>query len=377
MLSFQAHAYMEYSVRFNIINCTACHLSPVGGGPKTVDGKLLGAHGYKINPVLAQDYISADFRALYYYPQRVGTTRDGAAIMAGSVAGHAALDNEKKIQLVIEHNIAGFAAAPYRDTYALFKFATNDRPAWFDSVLVGRFRAPFGLVTDEHRTYTRIETSTSWNNFETGLLLSGTPSDQFHYDLALVNGEMSAGQTITQGQAERFGGILNVRWLPGPALFGISTTYHDRAIRRDSAKAVSLYSIISLSRLTNNNVPLILELEHVRAWGWNSGLAQDFASDANYVSAIKNSESQGWVAWIEWPLSPRFNFIYKYDLLTPDRDYPSDFYDRHGLGIRYVIGPNVLIQVRTEIARATPPSENGSASSAVQNATYGILQLAL
>ena len=48
---------------------------------------------------------------------------------------------------------------------------------------------------------------------------------------------------------------------------------------------------------------------------------------------------------------------------------------RHGLGVRWYIGPNTILQVRTEVARATPPSEAGSTQMAAQNATFALLQL--
>src|SRR5665213_3386586 len=157
-----AAAYPEYSARYNINSCTACHISPVGGGPRTINGKLFGARGYAINKALMQDFVSADFRALFYYPERANETKSGMGIMSGSVAGHVALDEEQKIHLVIEQNIAGFQQANMRDTYALYKFSPDGKPAWFESLMVGRFREPFGIVTDEHRTYTRQATGTEW-----------------------------------------------------------------------------------------------------------------------------------------------------------------------------------------------------------------------
>lgn len=377
LFSGQVHAYPEYAVRLNIIRCTACHISPVGGGPKTVNGKLFGAHGYKINPVLAQDYVGADFRALYYYPEHPSSTKGGDGVMSGSVSGHVALDEASRVHLVIEHNIAGFSAAPFRDTYALFKFhAESAKPHWLDSVLIGRFRLPFGIITDEHRTYTRVQTSTEWFTFQSGALLSGTPTDQLHYDLALLNGDQAAGSTLNEGQAERFGGSFNLRYMPGPVLLGFSTAYFNAKVAKDSRSLDSVYGILSIGRWTNDRVPLSLKLEFDRAKNSNAGLARGFASDPKFVTAVKSAQSHGWLARFDYALNSKWDLIYKYELLTPDRDFPADFYERHGLGFRVAIAPGTVIQTRTELARATHPSEKAKTGSAAQNASYAILQVA-
>jgi hypothetical protein len=378
MLSgFRAQAYPQYSVRYNVMSCRTCHLSPVGGGPRTVYGKLFGAHGYKTGKWQEQDYVSADLRVLFYYPQKPTESKSGMGIMSGSVAGHAPLDDDGRIQFVIEHNIAGFAAAPLRDTYALFRLNVDDKPNWFRTLLAGRFRAPFGIVTDEHRTYTRVQTATEWYTFETGLLLSGdSPGEFWHYDLALVNGENSGGQSLDQGVAPLWGTVLNVRWMPGAVMVGASGAYHEHSPARDSRSAASLYAILSVARWTDNRWPLTLEFEAAQAWGWGSNLGHGFANDPAYVSAVDRSVSRGGLAVVEWALSQRFVILYKLDYLIPDREFPADYYVRHGLGVRWWIGPNTIIQARTEVARAAPPSEAGSTQPAAQNATYALLQLA-
>lgn len=372
-----ALAYPEYAVRYNMITCTACHISPTGGGPRNINGKLFGAHGYKANPYAIQKYVSADFRTLFYYPERPGPSRDGMGVMSGSVAGHIAVDEAQRIELVLEHNIAGFSAANYRDTYALFRFVDEGKTGWLESLMVGRFRAPFGIVTDEHRTYTRLQTASRWFDFDTGIMASGSPNDHFHYDLALLNGEKSSGQTLNTGQAERYGGILNLRWMPGALLFGLSANYYDQQAPTPSAKAVSLNSIFSISRWTDDRIPAVLHVEYARAWGWNSLLSQGFVNDASYADSLKSSASEGWLVLAEYYLTPRFVLLYKFDFLKPDRDFPSDFFERHGIGFRWYIAPNTSVQARTEFARATPPSEKDGIGIGDESATFALLQIEL
>jgi hypothetical protein len=373
-----AFARPEYATTNNVMSCTACHLSETGGGSRNVNGKLFGAHGLEINPALAQDYVYVDTRFVYYYPENVTTSKGGMGVMAGIVGAHAALDAAQRVHLVLEHNVAGFAAAPNRDVYAQFRFNDYPKYSWFEALQVGRQRVPFGIVTDEHRTYTRILTATSYFDYETGLMLSGTPSERWHYDLALVSGEKSPGTAPVTGGAVRFGTVANVRYMPGPLTLGLSGQFHDHKKHKENREALSLYSVISLARWTGNQVPMTVSLEHVRAWNWDSQLmTQGFASSPEYVASLRTSVAHAWLASADYWFSPRFAVLYKYDRLTPDRDFPSDVYDRHGIGFKWYVAPNTIVMVRTEKARATHPSETPVRSTAAQDASFAVLQLSL
>ena len=374
LMSGHAFAHLEYSARYNIVSCRACHVSPAGGGPRTFDGKLFGAHGYQLNGKLVQDYVSADFRALYYYPQRVTSAKGGLAVMAAAISGHAALDEQKKVELVVGTNIAGFSAAPLYETYVLYNF--SNEPAWLETMVLGRIRPAFGIMTDEHRTYTRIQTATDWNSYETGAMVSGqAPVFPLHLDATLVSGEKSPGNSLPQAAAVRWGTLLNARYMLGPAIVGVSFSYHRHDPRSDSRTAWSLYSVISVSRWSENRVPLTLELETVHAANWGAALGRGFAADLNYVNALGGARSEGWMVKLIWSAVRNLDLIYKLDYLVPDRNYPADVYDRHGVGLRWFAGPGVIAQVRYELARATPPSEAESTATAAQDAAFGILQL--
>ena len=368
----------EYATTNNVMSCTACHFSETGGGSRNVNGKLFGTHGLEMNPVLAQDYAYVDARFLYYYPENATSSKGGMGVMAGIIGAHAALDLAQRVHLVLEHNVAGFAAAPNRDVYAQFRFTDYPKTGWFEALQIGRQRIPFGLVTDEHRTYARILTATTYFDYETGAMLSGTPSDHWHYDLALVSGEKSPGTGPVTGAAARFGTVANVRYMPGALMVGLSGQYHDHKKPTESREAVAAYSILSLARWTGNRVPMTVSLEHTRAWNWDSQLSsQGFASSPDYVSSLKTSVAHAWLASADYWFSPQFAVLYKYDRLTPDRDFPSDVYDRHGIGFKWYVAPNTIFMVRTEKARATHPSETPVRSTAAQDASYAVLQLSL
>lgn len=363
----QALAHIQYALKYNQHSCAVCHFSPAGGGPKTRAGKLFGAHNLAINPIFANPYVSADFRALYYWPQETGASKDGMGIMSGSVAGHASLDEKERVVLVLEHNIAGFSAAPYRDTYALFRIPRR----WAESLMVGRFRVPFGIVTDEHRTYTRVQTQTEWYSFETGAMLSGNPTRHLHYDWAVVNGTHSTGSSMAAGQAGHWGTVLNLRYLRAPYLAGASGSYFNSgAGGRTRSRAGSAYGAFIWNRWT-------LLGEFVRAEGFNSNLARGFVSNPLYGETLANAVSHGVFALLEYEFTERLYGIYKFDLLTPDRDFPADQFERHGLGFRWNLAPFVWLQARIEKARASHPSERRGTGTGRLDAAFAILQITL
>ncbi len=374
--SFRAHAFPEYAVRYNTMNCTACHVNPSGGGPRTVDGKLFAAHGFKINPFLVQDYASADFRAIDYFPQRPTAANGGAAIMSGSVAGNIPVDADGRIHLVLDENIAGLSQAPTRSAYALFELAPHNGQAHLaDDLIVGRIRPAFGIVTDEHRTYTRVQTGTQWYEFDTGAQLSGTPTSQLHYDMALVNGANNMGTSFVQGGAEQLGGFFNVRYMPTWVMVGASAQYFKPTTTLASREAYAFYSVASLGRATNDRIPIDVKLEYDAARNWDDNLGNGFANSSTYVTELGTARSQGTMVWVDYNVNQRLTLIYKYDWLMPDVTHSGDIYDRHGIGFRWFIGPGVDIQMRTEFARATNSSEVDSIGEGGQNATYAILQI--
>lgn len=373
LLPALAEARMDYAVRFNNISCQSCHYSPVGGGPRNHNGKLFQNRWFKTNPFKIQDFVSGDFRALNLYPENPKTAKGGMGVMSGSVAAHIPLDEKGQDRVVIEQNIAGFSAAPLRDTYYLHKFNSKKLNNWVESLAVGRFRSPFGIVTDEHRTYTKIQTGTRWFDFQTGLLLSGNPSSQIHYDLALVNGQNSDGSTVKTGQAQKWGQIFNIRYMPSFFMVGASASQFNTSQSYNS-HAWSAYSVISLARLNYRLFPATIKLEYTQAKGFNSILNQGYISDPNYGTAVANSTSEGFLARVDWMITGTFILVYKYDRLLPDKNYTADLFERHGFGIRWMFRPSMYLITRSEFGRATQPSEVSKVGRLAQDANYIILE---
>lgn len=170
LMSPAALARPEYAVKQNS-SCTACHVSPWGGGPKTVYGKFYGSRDYPMAKTSSSDLYSVSVREIAYYPNSPSTTANGLALMEASASGNVpVIQNEDgtEFRLVGTYNASPVGSGA-REVYFRWK-PTSDENAPLAYLTVGRFNAPFGLLTDEHRTYVRIQTNMSLNSFENGAL---------------------------------------------------------------------------------------------------------------------------------------------------------------------------------------------------------------
>ncbi len=197
MTSYWSHARPEYSARLRTNRCTTCHTSPAGGGHRNLTGKAFGPKSAPLKAFSKQDIFGFDFRALVHTQlKNIKDAKNGMGIMVGipsvSIPFHSS-EGGKEWRLVYSQNIGGFGLTTVpREAYLRVKLY-DDYRAYPQFISVGRFSAPFGLLTDEHRTYTRWQTRTTWNDQEMGLLFSGDWTPALHYDLSIVNGEQTQG----------------------------------------------------------------------------------------------------------------------------------------------------------------------------------------
>ncbi len=379
-----AQARPEYALKIGQNRCTQCHYSPAGGGPKNMNGKYYGAGEFKLSAFSKQEYAGADIKGLYYIPERHTSGRGGMGIMAANIYASLPLvplsSESAEVRLVAEHNLGGFNSGP-RHMYVRWMIRDDSAPGWLPQyVVLGRFIPPFGLMFDEHRPYVRIQTNTSWNTgFETGAMLSGNLGDRFHYDLSGVNGQKNQGQ-LANNQATLWGALANVRFMARswPVMIGASGSYHEEELNKQPPSAGSVYAMWSLHRSTGNRVPLTLMAEFARAKNWNGSFVQSFVTDSTgYGAQVTNSESQGVLFQANWDLSARLQLVYRYDRLELNRDFPSDAYERHGLGAKYVFGPLMWALVRVESAEAGHPTEAKGTKVGAVGAAWAVLSIGI
>lgn len=382
----EVHARPEYTVRHATVSCTACHVSPSGGSLRNINGKNYGANsrGYAFESKKIQENLSLDLRMLYFQTANHSGSRGnrgGLGMMNAAIGGVLPLEEGGgfKSEAVAVYDAGSFQAGP-REVYMLW---SRGETKLVENIMVGKFVSPFGLLTDEHRTYTRMQTKTSNNDFDMGALVSGRLAFQsVHYDVGVLSGMQSAGALATENTR---GAVANLRWVPGflPFYFGVSGNYYvlnnSTSNYIHDPNAQSAYFVLSLDRLTGSRVNGALQVEVARARYFNSSTTGSqidryfTASSAGFASAVANSESLGTYAQLNLDLSPRTTLIYKFDSLALDKNYDGDRFIRHGVGVKHALTRQTFGQFRIEQADVGRTGL-GDTTLATQDAYWALLQ---
>ena len=377
----EAFARPEYALRIRTNRCTTCHTNPAGGGHRNLTGKAFapspGAGAAPLQAFSQQDLFGFDWRALIYAPLPKSESAgkwSGPSVMATvpSISAPFYSSGGKEWRLVYSHNIGGYSPGA-RDGYLRIKLY-DDYQKYPQFITFGQFAPPFGLLTDEHRTYVRIQTRTTWNHQEMGVLLSGDWTHALHYDFALVNEDQAASARRETGLAG-LGGFANFRYMSAARgwMAGASASYHNN--EKNSA-ALSLYQALSLDSLTKNKLPGTLLAEGVFGHKTNPRIK---IVGAGGIFEIKNnySDSSSLGALVRWNYNflPKWSFVFKWDHFNPDIvKYPGDFFSRFGLGLKHFFNSQAILEARGSVVRATPEGAN-SALAASQNALWILLQV--
>lgn len=350
----------EYAARLGINNCQSCHYNPSGGGLRNPNGKFYGWRARQGVWGGEQKYWHIDLRMNGLYPNRATESNNGMALMS-AVAG-ASLPIEKvgevvRSQIVLAYDMGTVAANGPRETYV--QFMPNESETW----TLGRFLAPFGLMTDEHRAFTRLQTKTTIYDFEMGGTYSKDFSERLHTDVALTTGfgqggKFTGGTATTPEQTSAV--ILNARVSPTsyPGFLGVSYRNDQSLIVKD-VQAASLYSAVSLER-TQAFIPLHVLGELVWAQGWNNqkynglNMGQFIpGSDLALQTALEKSQSLGLGAEANYEINPWWILQYRYDRIALDQHYSGDIFQRHGVGFKHFFTATTNILVRYEKAESS------------------------
>jgi hypothetical protein len=380
----RAQAYPTYAVQHRITTCTACHISSTGGGIRNLDGKLYGARGYNLPAISKQQYVSGDWRYLFFKTEKPKTTKEGAGLMAAVVSANLPLQTDPdktEVRLVFNQSLSGFARD--QDTYLRFKLDEDTKNTLIQYINVGRVQTPFGIRTDEHRTYARMISKTSWNDYMVGVDIAANPIESLHYDLALLNGENGlTPDQLQENKTSQWGSIFNLRWTSPlnhwPIILGSSGLYVKRTAGQKDAWSDSFYLLASLGRWTKGTLPLTFSAELTQAKEFNGNNAElsSFVADSNYLQSVADSKAQAFFVQLDYDLSRQWVLTYKFDEMILDMSYMADYYRRHGLGVKYYFGPNLFVMARYEIAKATHPSEQENPKLGGQDAMWALVKAA-
>ena len=388
LVTVSALARPEYAARSNAVSCTGCHFSPLGSGPRNITGKNYGMRNFQMWKIpAAQPYTSIDLRPIVQYMSNDAGTVKGAGLMTITGSVHAPInftqEGENRTQMVVSHNFAPGAYGGLREAYALYDFYPGELLGWFKFLTVGRFVAPYGLMTDEHRTYTRLQTNTGQGqagSFHTGVALSGDPFFNMHYDLAFTNGFNQGGQSRPTDDSSPTAEFANLRlkFPQFPSYVGFSyANTEKKAI--PSSWAACAYGVIAAPTL---RTALLFESSHARgfndATNINSGWLQTyfFAGQTAWYGEVQRSQSMANTAQINFELLPTFTLLYKYEEYIPDVDFHGYYFQRHGVGFRYDMDAGTYLNVRYETMSAGKEGvESAGQVLAVGNALYAFMHI--
>lgn len=381
----KVHSRPEYAIKYGFNRCTVCHVSPAGGGPRTIQGKYFGAFRGPGQSWLANtDVAGLETKFIYTKAEDSKQVRGGMGVMLGtlwaSIPIQELTSQESELRLVAEQNLGGFNAGP-RQWYARWKLSDETFNSWMPQyILFGRIIPPFGLMTDEHRAYVRLQSGTSWNQgLDNGIYLSANPFEFLHYDFMITNGQKNAGTALANEMADIWGGLLNLRYIsPKSSIgFGLSHSYYPATSATDQAIASSLYTLISFHRMSHQTIPVTLLAEFVLAENWNSNFSSTFVSDTSYATLLNTAKSRGYLALLEWDMTEKWIAQYKFDQLEMNKEFPSDAFVRHGVGVKYYTGKNIWWILRYEKAIANAPSETRGLKTGAQDNTWFLLNFSI
>lgn len=343
----------EYAARLHLVNCQTCHYSPSGAGPRNDTGNL---YGWKAKQGIwsgEKKFFHLDLRMNALYPQRPDQNNNGFSMM-GATAGVTAPVTNKNDQLqtllVVTYDMGSLAANGPRDAYLQFP---NEK---YGTFTIGRFLAPFGMLTDEHRAFTRLQTKTTINDFEMGLMYSLDLFRDLHFDIAITSGfaqggKFSGGTTTTPEQTSA--GFINFRYrLPViPMNIGLSYANHQSLIVKDVQAASLSVAVAPLS------LPFYFLQDIVWAQGWNNQKYNSInmgqfipGADLALQAALEKSTSLGAGAELGFELNPWWIIQYRYDRVVLDHNYSGDAFQRHGIGFKHFVTATTNVLLRYEKA---------------------------
>ncbi len=376
LIPFSSWSRPEYANRVKT-NCSACHYNPTGGGPRTVFGKTYGSHGFSIAKSSLKDLIYGDFRALYFLPEKPLKSKNGAALMKASLAVNIEIEDndEKKMSALFHYDLGLLSHQPVREAY--IKWATKE-----SKLIIGRFYLPFGLLTDEHRTYTKIQINTSLRNFELGALYSNDLMQELHYDVSLTNGLRSSGGDFTENGDQTFAINVNFRWNPiGKSfLLGSSILHQASQKYRPQPLATSIYGVWALDQMWAQLPKIDVLSEVVLADGFNQGEFNPWipiyftGEHQTWNDNLQLSQSLGLLLKLKWTINNHWKLHYKFDRILLDSRFGGDQFTRHGLGFGYQWSSNSSLSVRLEKAFVGRDDFNTDRILAAQNAIHAVFR---
>src|SRR5690606_27400542 len=142
----------------------------------------------------------------------------------------------------------------------------------------------------------KLSMPSSTRDYETGVMLSGTPSLSFHYDIAATNGLQGDMPAVDDSPWALY---LNTRYIPhlGPFMLGASYAKHGTNKVVVKPEAINLYALFSVQKILPSwPLVFIVEAQSARSWNnpsVNSNMSQFVSSSfASWQASLNETRSQ-------------------------------------------------------------------------------------
>jgi hypothetical protein len=365
IVNFFAFSRPEYASRAKINNCSTCHVSVTGGGHRTITGKAFGARGYSPSDLAGDDTYGLDVRGLFFHNMGKKNAQNkpqgGLGLMAALISAQAPIYKSENYTTTVAgtYNVLGFAPGP-RELY--FKWQ-KEQESHFNSVMFGHFMLPFGVMTDEHRTYTRKMTNTSWSTVQdVGVMVSGDLSN-WHYDLALVNSPKNSAGVVSTKDLSQMGANFNLRWTLNdwPLTLGLSQNFYAangkgaNSSTKNSA-ATSAYAIIPVS-LSEKSLDFIFEYTYSDPYSISGGSPNVMSTTVLNTLIANDDRISTMLFRVNYDLMTNFIVFYKFDGMVADSKHFEDLYSNHGVGFKHWFAPSMYYSVRYDKQIAGHPTD--------------------
>jgi len=370
-LTYELHARPEYALKTKV-DCSSCHVQSFGGGQRNKDfGKsfALRTWGPGFLPLLP---ISMDARILMNGRVKNGEPqidldkglRKGV-LMSSVISGYANIysSDTHKVTIAGAYDVGMFIPGA-RDLYLSYSPVSMSEGI---TLMAGQFRVPFGLMTDEHRTFSRQLTKTTNRDFTTGLALKTSISDEVFMSGALIS--TIPGYKYTVREPLEYGIVLDFKWqsLSHPLMLGSSIlTYKLKDPLLSNAQASSVYLGLDLGPVTKNFIDGSVLIEAFQAKGFNDSDVNEFIT-RNFIPSglttelrnIRNSASSGVMGQLKIQVHPKLNLVAKYDLASISE--LSTDYSRIGIGADLAIYHiNILFRYDKGLSKGPEFSSNST-----------------
>lgn len=367
-----AQSRPQYAVKSGSVSCVMCHQSPAGGGSRNVYGKIYASRGLGMGKHTTTDLYGAEVRAIGAWQlEDTSKNSNGFGLMNSTVSAVVPFitnPDGTNYKAVGSYDFQGYAGATAGEIYLRYEnnSATGPKPK---HVIIGKFNVPFGLLTEEHRTYTKKQTKTSLNEYDFGGMLSGDLTASTHYDFSLTQGMQTGG--VAPDNDITWATTLNLRQLMGPLYIGLSGIYTETSLK-ESPWAISGNTAINLSAFSSTLLFELMLAKNYNDSGINaSGIAKfvDASLEPAYSLDIKDKQSLGIYFRYDYDVKKDLTAFYKFDGFAPDKDHLRDYFAKHTLGFRYFINSNMDIDIRHEMVDLKRAGAKASGVWASKDAT--------